>query len=287
MSNRHRLYVRRAFRSAILFAAFFSGGARADDAAVVASVRKAVVFVTATKTELSGKTTTETGTGYIISAKGYALTANHLVHEPNTEVTVTLGSRFGTALPVQVLPNSYGNDASLLRLPATHAPYDSVTLGDPDLLRQADHLLSVGFPLTEDYTPTSGILGNTASLNGMWQIDMPLNYGNSGGPVLNARGEVVGIVKGGVYDAHDISYMLNNNLLSALYINAGIRWPPYVASNPVFPREIPKGTVVTASKGTVITASKGAVITVRKNCHEVIDAAFGFPPTYTKRMVCE
>jgi S1-C subfamily serine protease len=248
----------------------------ATDADIARSARNSVVFLEVSVTEDTGKVTTETGTGFIVAAAGYVLSAAHLMSSPGARITGSIGSRFGERLPLTIIPVSGPLDAVLLQLPDSKGPYQPVMLKDPSSLSIADHLISIGFPLNEDLSVSGGMLGNKGGPAGSWQISIPLNYGNSGSPIIDSSGGVVGMAKGGVYPAQNINYMLPLNLLAPLLISAGKQWPPFESRTGSAPL-LPSGPDTLTPAHSSTTA----------NCHEVVQMAAGLPPKYTKVIVCE
>jgi S1-C subfamily serine protease len=279
--------------AAVTFALFFTtNSSRAqDDASHISGLRQSIIFVTAKVVEPTGKVDVETGTGFIITSSGYAITANHLLQSRQADVTVTVGSRFGEALPAYVANAPDLLDAALLQLPDTHRPYTPVQFANPAPLTSGAHLVSAGFPLTSDYSSTFGTVSNTASPHGYWQVTMPLNYGNSGSPVLDSSGRVIGMVVGGIASAQQINYIIPLNLLSPLLIQAGLQWPPWTDRG-----FVDSGDLTSAPNATAVTnllpAATPPPLGVPggrqpRNCHEVTEIAAGVPPVYTKRTECE
>ncbi len=140
-----------------------------------------------------------TGTGVIISSDGEILTNAHVV-EGATEIRVRLA---GETEPreARLLASDPGNDLALLRMSGDD--FDAAVFADPDSVRIGDEVLAIGFALGLDGDPsvTLGIVSaldrvigtEGAFLNGLIQTDAAISSGNSGGPLVNARGEVVGI----------------------------------------------------------------------------------------------
>ena len=143
------------------------------------------------------------GTGFIISEDGYILTNNHVVESAYTtgsDVTVKLsdGSEY-TAKIVGV----EGRDSDVAVLKIDAQGLSPVTLGDSDGMKVGEEIYVVGNPLGElTYTMTAGIVSaldreiatdRNTNVN-MFQLDAAVNSGNSGGPVYDAQGRVLGIV---------------------------------------------------------------------------------------------
>ena len=136
------------------------------------------------------------GSGVIISSDGHILTNHHVV-DGATEIRVELtDSRTFTAKLVGSDPPS---DLAVLKIEAANLP--SVTMGDSDRVRVGDFVLAIGNPLGIGQTVTSGIVsakGRTSgvsdgSFEDFLQTDAAINRGNSGGALVNTRGELIGI----------------------------------------------------------------------------------------------
>jgi len=254
---------------------FLTCDVHAGDVENLAQLKPSVIYIEATITEPSGKRTTETGTGFIISSLGYALTANHLLADPSATVTATVGGRYGVKLPLYICNASGLMDATLVQLPDSAGPYRAVRFGDPANLSAGDHLIALGFPLTSDISVSAGVLGNKSGPNGLWQVSVPLNYGNSGGPVIDSAGGVVGMVRGGVSQAQLINFMLPLNLVVPLLTSAYVKWPPFE------PQAADRGLIAIPAPALRNAPNSG------KNCHEVVVQTMGLPPAYTKRIECE
>lgn len=134
------------------------------------------------------------GSGFIVSADGLILTNAHVVREAR-EVTVHLSDR--REFPARVLGADPVTDIAVLRIEAQGLP--SVRLGDPSRIKVGDRVLAIGAPYGLEQTATQGIVSAKGrSLPGdlvvpFLQTDAAVNPGNSGGPLFNGQGEVVGI----------------------------------------------------------------------------------------------
>lgn len=139
------------------------------------------------------------GTGVIISSDGEILTNSHVVNGA-TEIRVRLA---GETEPreARLLAADPGNDLALMRMSGDG--FDAAVFADPDSVRLGDQVVAIGFALGLDGDPsvTLGIVSaldrtigtDGAFLNGLIQTDAAISSGNSGGPLVNALGEVVGI----------------------------------------------------------------------------------------------
>jgi putative serine protease PepD len=139
------------------------------------------------------------GTGVIVSSDGEILTNGHVVNGA-TQIRVRLA---GETEPreARLLAVDPGNDLALLRMSGDG--FDAAVFADPDSVRLGDEVVAIGFALGLDGDPsvTLGIVSaldrtigaEGAFLDGLIQTDAAISSGNSGGPLVNARGEVVGI----------------------------------------------------------------------------------------------
>jgi len=138
---------------------------------------------------------TSMGSGFIISADGYVLTNHHVVDGAD-EVKVTLPDR--RELTAKVVGSDQQYDVALLKVDAKGLP--TVRIGNSAALKSGQWVVAIGSPLGLDHSVTAGIVsavGRSASPEQRYvpfiQTDVAINQGNSGGPLLNTRGEVVGI----------------------------------------------------------------------------------------------
>nr|WP_298131169.1 DegQ family serine endoprotease [uncultured Pseudoxanthomonas sp.] len=138
---------------------------------------------------------TSMGSGFIISADGYVLTNHHVVDGAD-EVKVTLPDR--RELTAKVVGSDQQYDVALLKVDAKGLP--TVRIGNSTTLKPGQWVVAIGSPLGLDHSVTAGIVsavGRSASPEQRYvpfiQTDVAINQGNSGGPLLNTRGEVVGI----------------------------------------------------------------------------------------------
>mgnify|MGYP003295974256 CR=1 FL=1 len=139
---------------------------------------------------------TAMGTGFIISSDGYVLTNRHVVDGAD-QVTVRLSDR--REFTAKVVGSDEQSDVALLKIPTTGLP--TLRLGDSNLLRPGQWVVAIGSPFGLDHSVTAGIVSAVGRSNPyadqryvpFIQTDVAINRGNSGGPLLNTRGEVVGI----------------------------------------------------------------------------------------------
>ena len=135
------------------------------------------------------------GAGFLVDRDGYLITNHHVV-EGAERITVRLAS--GQTLPATLVGTDPDTDIALLRVRAERQ-LPAAVLGDSDTLRVGEWVVAIGNPLAYEHTVTAGVvsfLGRKlfdSSLDRYIQTDAAINLGNSGGPLINTRGEVIGI----------------------------------------------------------------------------------------------
>jgi Do/DeqQ family serine protease len=136
------------------------------------------------------------GSGVIVTRDGYILTNNHVVDSANT-VKVDLPDR--RSFTAKVVGTDPATDLAVVKIDASNLP--TLVVGDSDAVRVGDVVLAIGNPLNVGETVTSGIIsakGRTTptgddSYQDFLQTDAAINHGNSGGALVNAAGELIGI----------------------------------------------------------------------------------------------
>jgi serine protease Do len=136
------------------------------------------------------------GTGFFISADGYILTNNHMVEKDKT-TRVTVTTLDGKEYDAKIVGTDPGTDLALLKVQAKDQPF--AELGDSGQVKVGEWVLAIGNPLGMEHTVTAGIVSykgrqiDSGSYQDFIQTDAAINRGNSGGPLLNMKGEVIGI----------------------------------------------------------------------------------------------
>jgi serine protease Do len=132
------------------------------------------------------------GSGFIISSDGYVMTNHHVV-EGADEIIVTLPDK--REFKARLIGSDRRTDVALVKIDATGLP--TVPIGDPAKLKVGEWVIAIGSPFGLDNTVTAGIVSAKGRETGDYlpfiQTDAAVNPGNSGGPLINMRGEVVGI----------------------------------------------------------------------------------------------
>ncbi|MFN9031716.1 MAG: DegQ family serine endoprotease [Betaproteobacteria bacterium] len=132
------------------------------------------------------------GSGFILSADGFIMTNAHVVQGAD-EIIVTLPDR--REFRAKLIGADRRTDVAIVKIDATALPF--VKIGDPQKLRVGQWVVAIGSPFGLDNTVTAGIVSAKARETGEYlpfiQTDVAVNPGNSGGPLINMQGEVVGI----------------------------------------------------------------------------------------------
>ncbi len=180
-----------------------SGNANQPIVQIAANAGPAVVTITSTSSGFGQGSGTSIGSGFIVRADGYILTNRHVIASGGAlSVQLADGRQFdGT-----VVGTDPDHDLAVVKISATGLP--TLTLGDSDKLAIGQLAIAIGDPLgTFSGSVTSGVISGTGRsidvqdaqsrqaihLSGLLQTDAAINEGNSGGPLLNAGGQVIGI----------------------------------------------------------------------------------------------
>lgn len=177
---------------------------------IVSEVSPSVVMVKAEKTSqeyqpgiLIIRKDYRIGAGFIVDPKGYILTCSHIIKGYDT-LYVELKS--GKGYSAQIIKIDPKTDVCLLKIDAKTQLF-SVKIGESRKVRPGDPIITIGNPLPQElglgpksFKPSvaCGVIGSTERLSPdnkkLFQLSLPVNFGNSGGPLLNDKGEVIGIV---------------------------------------------------------------------------------------------
>jgi S1-C subfamily serine protease len=182
--------------------ASFSSSSCLSATEIYEQVRPAVVEITSTVSARSpfGQPSEGEGSGIIIDEQGLILTNYHVVADADY-----LEVRFadGTTVSAQVVGRDPGNDLAVIQADVTDEELTAAPLGDSDAVQVGDAVLAIGNPFNLEGTLTQGIVSalgrtyasedGTRPIRNLIQTDAAVNPGNSGGPLLNCQGEVIGI----------------------------------------------------------------------------------------------
>ena len=131
------------------------------------------------------------GTGFVISDQGHVLTCNHVVNLENTTVFNSSGENW----KIPVYARNPDTDLAILQVQGL-SNTSPLIFADPASINPGQQVYAVGHPLGFDFSVSQGIISSRVRTYGgvsYVQTDIPLNPGNSGGPIINTVGEVVGV----------------------------------------------------------------------------------------------
>nr|WP_242651015.1 Do family serine endopeptidase [Yoonia tamlensis] len=137
------------------------------------------------------------GSGFVISADGYIVTNNHVIEDAD-EILIEFFPGGGEGVPAQLIGTDPNTDIAVLKVDLENLPF--VQFGDSNAVgaRVGDWVMAMGNPLGQGFSVSAGIVSaRNRSLQGTYddyiQTDAAINRGNSGGPLFNMDGEVVGV----------------------------------------------------------------------------------------------
>src|SRR5213080_2325613 len=139
------------------------------------------------------------GSGFIYDSGGHIVTNDHVVAGA-TKVSVTLAD--GSKYSAKVVGSDPSTDLAVLKVNAPSSKLHPLTLGDSSKLQVGDGVVAIGSPFGLEDTVTTGIVSalnrdisstNNFTISGAIQTDAAINHGNSGGPLLNMAGQVIGV----------------------------------------------------------------------------------------------
>ena len=158
-----------------------------------------VVQITSTTDIAPSATPPALGSGFVIDKAGHVVTNYHVV-EGADEIRVSFSNR--DTVEADLVGTDPSTDLALLRVDARSSALAPVPLGNSDRVHIGDDVVAIGNPFGLDRTVTFGIVSglqreivapNTFAIDQVIQTDAPINQGNSGGPLLNMQGQVIGV----------------------------------------------------------------------------------------------
>jgi S1-C subfamily serine protease len=142
---------------------------------------------------------TSLGSGFVVDKDGYIVTNYHVI-EDASEVEVNFSS--DDRVPAKIVGSDPSTDLAVLKIDAQASALTPLPLGNSDAVHVGDAVVAIGNPFGLERSVTAGIVSalqrditapNGYTIDKVIQTDAPINRGNSGGPLLNARGEVIGV----------------------------------------------------------------------------------------------
>ncbi|MCR5606304.1 MAG: S1C family serine protease [Treponema sp.] len=182
------------------------------------------------------------GSGFFISKDGYLITNNHVIadvvdpkNRKSTRLYIKLASDNDTRIPAKVIGYDANLDLALLKV-EVDAPY-VFNLGESSDLDIGDKVYAIGSPIGLDRTLTSGIVSakdrKLNSIGNVFQIDAAVNQGNSGGPLIDEKGNVQAIVFAGMLQYEGLNFAIPVEYLKAelpILYSGGKRTHPWIGA---------------------------------------------------------
>jgi putative serine protease PepD len=251
------------------------------------------VYEAAKKGVVEISTGSGTGSGFVYDREGHIVTNEHVVDGASTvEVTFWNGKKYDA----RVVGSDASTDLAVIDVDAPASILSPLDLGNSDSLAVGDAVLAIGSPLGLEQTATSGIVSalhrqmsapNGFTINDSIQTDAAINHGNSGGPLLNLSGDVIGVNAQIASDSggnDGIGFAIPSNTVKSIatqLIGSGSVSHAYLG---VSVEEADAGVVVTAVRagapaeragvtvGDVITSAAGVSVSDSADLQKAIDA---------------
>ena len=186
--------------------------ASADFSGIIEDAIKSVVTI---RTDLSQ------GTGFIISQEGYVVTNYHVMQNAKSAGIFTYE---GTTHSVQLIGYDSNLDIALLKI---EGDFEELKLGNSDEIQIGEKVIAIGNPLGLQFSVSEGIVSAThrqgpSGINAYIQTDAALNPGNSGGPLINTKGKVIGINNFKVGEGESLGFALESNYIKDVINNIAL-----------------------------------------------------------------
>ena len=254
-----------------------------DISSLVKKVSPSVVsIITTVQSDSFGQSVQAAGTGMIVSKDGYIMTNKHVIDGASSATIITSSGK--TYKNVPILGSDPLNDVAFLKIKdVSNLP--AISLGDSKTVRTGQQVVAIGNALGQyQNTVTTGIISglgrpvtagdetgaNTENLTDLLQTDAAINQGNSGGPLLNLQGQVIGINTAVAQDAQSIGFAIPigatkgilKHLIQTGKLERAVIGVQYVTITPevktMYDLSVDHGDYVTASSGKAVQSGSPA-----------------------------
>ena len=140
------------------------------------------------------------GSGFVVDKAGHIVTNYHVIEAGSSEIRVSFSNR--DTVEAELVGSDPSTDLAVLRVDTSASALTPLSLGDSDAVEVGDPVVAIGNPFGLDRTATAGIVSalqrlitapNQFTIDHVIQTDAPINHGNSGGPLLDDQGQVIGV----------------------------------------------------------------------------------------------
>lgn len=210
------------------------------------AIRKAnedsIVYIHSKKIRKDGQGVPENsyGTGFIIEDTGHLMTSSHVILEEDEDhVVETSGrvrSRYSNPFRLELVKRD-NVDVAIAMFPDVGQKWQPVRFGNSKNVPKDAPLYTLGFPLNSDLASATGILSSKFGPKGQWQTTLPIDRGNSGGPIFDLTGKVVAIASGGNDVARAITYAIPEFYVTGLRLVSAKADPTMVFTKIVEPSD--------------------------------------------------
>jgi S1-C subfamily serine protease len=185
---------------------FLKASAGEDFSGIIEDVIKSVVTI---RTDISQ------GTGFIIDEEGYVVTNYHIIENAKSAGIFDYN---GQMHQVNIIGYDSEYDVALLKIPGN---YNSLILADSNKAQVGEKVIAIGNPLGIQFSVSEGIISNLhqpgpTGIQAYIQTDAALNPGNSGGPLINKQGKIIGINNFKISDTEGLGFALESNYLKEI-----------------------------------------------------------------------
>ncbi|MBS0549947.1 MAG: trypsin-like peptidase domain-containing protein [Proteobacteria bacterium] len=201
-------------------------GARAETLSEINTrVRPEIVLLTISfESKETGEIKTAEASGFVLNPDGFVGTVNHAVAARRQElckgsdgcrvaIKGRLGTRASVEIPLDIIETNESVDQAVLKFRSLPTQtLQGLPLGNPAAVAEGDAVYAFGFPLGKNMQPRDGTVTGKSEEHGRWNTNLAINPGDSGGPVTDARGLVVGQTGGGYTETANLNYMIPINL---------------------------------------------------------------------------
>ena len=161
------------------------------------------------------------GSCFVLNKQGYLLTNNHVIDGAKTIQIKGIGNDFTTIYAADVVARDIELDLAVLKLKNQNINFENIPYNiSDDISNQGTKALALGYPMTsamgEEIKVTDGIINSKSGYKGtltQYQFSAAVQPGNSGSPLFNEKGEVIGVINAKLKDAEGVGYALKSSYL--------------------------------------------------------------------------